>query len=164
MLRRPPRSTLFPYTTLFRSSARYAQIAAASVTTTPRCCSAGTLPIGLTARYSADFMPVPYSCTTVRYSTPSSSSIQRTIRPRDIGLVWNTSSLPLIVPRLVGTGGDDTPVREACPVTDARARRMNADRGGGRSSPADDRTGTGSIHGESDHNVIEPLRRPRKGI
>src|SRR2546430_4142661 len=37
MIRRPPRSTLFPYTTLFRSCAR----TAVSCTTAPACCRAG---------------------------------------------------------------------------------------------------------------------------
>src|SRR6266571_1090259 len=37
MIRRPPRSTLFPYTTLFRSGARAA-------TVTPRTCSSGWRP------------------------------------------------------------------------------------------------------------------------
>src|SRR3989442_10807711 len=31
MIRRPPRSTLFPYTTLFRSSARWVRLAAAAL-------------------------------------------------------------------------------------------------------------------------------------
>ncbi len=34
----------------WNSSARYMQMAAVSVTTTPRCTMAGTLPIGLIAR------------------------------------------------------------------------------------------------------------------
>src|SRR5690606_26687275 len=76
----------------------------------PRCSSAGTLPIGLMARYSGDFMPLPYSCTTVRYSTPSSSSIQRTMRPRDMGLVWKTGSLLVMADSSVAGEGPKPPL------------------------------------------------------
>src|SRR5690349_22072665 len=42
MIRRPPRSTLFPYTTLFRSTARYhgarREIRSGLATTIPHCC------------------------------------------------------------------------------------------------------------------------------
>src|SRR2546430_13665423 len=42
MIRRPPRSTLFPYTTLFRSPARTAACPSASPSLDPRAC--GSLP------------------------------------------------------------------------------------------------------------------------
>src|SRR5690606_20691887 len=68
--------------------------------------------MGLMARYSGDFMPLKYSCNTVRYSTPISSSLQRTIRPRDIGFVWKTSSLVLMAAHpWREMGEDDTPSR-----------------------------------------------------
>ena len=62
-------------------------MAAHSVTTTPPWTMAGTLPIGLIARYWGDFIAAPYSSTSARYGCPVSSSIQRAMRPRDIGLV-----------------------------------------------------------------------------
>ena len=62
-------------------------MAAFSVIATPSCTSAGTLPIGLTARNSGDFMLVPNSSCTSSYGKPVSSSIQRVMRARDIGLV-----------------------------------------------------------------------------
>jgi len=49
--------------------------------------NAGTLPIGLTARYSGDFIVVPKSSTTSSYGSPVSSSIQRAMRARDMGWV-----------------------------------------------------------------------------
>jgi hypothetical protein len=61
-------------------------MAAHSVTTTPPCVSAGTLPIGLIARYSGALL-FAYSTIFVVYGWPTSSSIQRAMRPRDIGLV-----------------------------------------------------------------------------
>ena len=47
--------------------------------------SAGTLPIGLSARYSGDIIVVPNSRNSIRYARPTSSSNQRAARPRDIG-------------------------------------------------------------------------------
>src|SRR5690606_7691134 len=83
--------------------------------------------MGLMARYSGDFMPLKYSCTTVRYSTPISSSIQRTIRPRDIGLVWNTSSLVLMAAHpWREMGVDDTPSRPRCAGTRRHMHRSDA--------------------------------------
>ena len=41
-------------------------MAATSVTTVSPCLIAGTLPIGLTARYSGDFIEVPYPRISVR--------------------------------------------------------------------------------------------------
>src|SRR5256885_6098353 len=46
MIRRPPRSTLFPYTTLFRSSRKMSSAAAATSSTTR---SSGVAPEGATA-------------------------------------------------------------------------------------------------------------------
>src|SRR2546426_5539448 len=43
MIRRPPRSTLFPYTTLFRSLIQSGQVAAFRKATKPFCCVATPL-------------------------------------------------------------------------------------------------------------------------
>src|SRR5689334_23999877 len=52
MIRRPPRSTLFPYTTLFRSKASFASIRSRSATVQPALASAffvaGTGPMPMT--------------------------------------------------------------------------------------------------------------------
>src|SRR5215469_18679347 len=64
-----------------------------SVTTVPRCTIAGTLPMGFTARKLAFFCSwFSRFTTSKRYGAPTSSSIQCTMRPRDIGLLYNTTS------------------------------------------------------------------------
>src|SRR5256885_9274563 len=54
MIRRPPRSTLFPYTTLFRSSSRWLACAASSSAWTPL---GGSLGGGPSARTGTDAAP-----------------------------------------------------------------------------------------------------------
>src|SRR2546430_4010686 len=56
MIRRPPRSTLFPYTTLFRSGRSAASIARESAVQSPRCdsarCAASSLaPAAIASEY-----------------------------------------------------------------------------------------------------------------
>jgi len=62
-------------------------MAPVSVTIRRPCTIAGTLPMGLMARYSGVFMSGPNALTSMRYGQPISSSIQWVIAPRDCGLV-----------------------------------------------------------------------------
>src|SRR5258705_8286876 len=64
MIRRPPRSTLFPYTTLFRSSTSHPPTRTAS-----RCCAR------CSARWCASATRVPCSCST-RRSEEHTSELQ----------------------------------------------------------------------------------------
>src|SRR5256886_13553434 len=67
MIRRPPRSTLFPYTTLFRSVPR--PDAAVMVTVPPRLVARSRMPSSPSERESErapSLMPRPLSCTLSR--------------------------------------------------------------------------------------------------
>src|SRR3712207_8370242 len=62
MIRRPPRSTLFPYTTLFRSAHQPACTSPASVTTNGRCA-----PNRRAAQPASDSEPQPKTTSGTRY-------------------------------------------------------------------------------------------------
>src|SRR5262245_29327830 len=121
-------------------------MAAHSVTTVSPCRMAGTLPIGLMARYSAAFIPVPKPSSSVRYGRPTSSSIQRATRPRDMGWVNKVISSVMrpsgLGARILrgdsasatlgtaaaapGTNTDGGAVADAAPASDGRCDRLEA--------------------------------------
>jgi len=79
MIRRPPRSTLFPYTTLFRSAASFATLSALQVRlTVPTAASSGTISVttgGGTATSAAALAVLPR----VTGFTPSAAAVGTTL-------------------------------------------------------------------------------------
>src|SRR3712207_7311011 len=61
MIRRPPRSTLFPYTTLFRSSVICRTFMADSICCSCRCCSLTRTPLLTYSGARGAFLPWPRS-------------------------------------------------------------------------------------------------------
>src|SRR3712207_8727149 len=72
MIRRPPRSTLFPYTTLFRSEGPPAYGTMTERTSPPKC-----------SRLSSTWLIAPASNGTVRVTTRERSSLPRRARSEE---------------------------------------------------------------------------------
>src|SRR3712207_4358737 len=98
MIRRPPRSTLFPYTTLFRSTREYSGLAGGPAGFTPN--STGSVLLGISRPGGAAF-----SCTGL---SPSAATPSR-------GLPLTTALSHSPASRQTGTDGPTTPLPQPLP-------------------------------------------------
>src|SRR2546430_12582965 len=95
MIRRPPRSTLFPYTTLFRSlSPRVLFLAASGATTAPDAIRPGpTTRDRKSTRLNSSHSQISYAVFCLKKKKKTSSSIPVRLRPRRLLVEHSYASL-----------------------------------------------------------------------
>src|SRR5256886_9271480 len=123
MIRRPPRSTLFPYTTLFRSSGTPS---GASASVTPTSITAGNSATLNVSAGSAAAGTYTLTVTGTEGSVTHPTTVQLTVTapspnftisasPGRLSLVQGTSGSSTISATGVGSGGDGKPARVGTP-------------------------------------------------